>query len=197
MIYKILSKNYPSKSIIKVNRLVSFEGKNSLDSILKDFNAPENLDLLSIDIDGNDYWIFESISSVNRAIIVAEYNSFFGYKRKLTVPYDKSFIRSKAHYSKTYYGASINALTSLANLKGYKLVASNRSGNNVFFVRNDLMSDLNEISVKDAYRQINFRESHNVSGELTFSSFEDSKKIMNDLDIFDVETNKLMKIKDL
>ena len=76
-------------------------------------------------------------------------------------------------------------------------VSEERGEPSGFFVRNDLMSDLNEISVKDAYRQINFRESHNVSGELTFSSFEDSKKIMNDLDIFDVETNKLMKIKDL
>jgi hypothetical protein len=175
----------------------NFITKDNVDEIFLSNGLSGEIGLLSIDVDGNDYWIFESISSVNPAIIVAEYNSFFGYKRKVTVPYDKSFVRSKAHYSKTYYGASINALTSLANLKGYKLVASNRSGNNVFFVRNDLMNGLNEMSVKDAYRQINFRESHNISGELTFSSFEDSKKIMNDLDVFDVETNKFMKIKDL
>jgi len=175
----------------------NFITKDNVDEIFLSNGLSGEIGLLSIDVDGNDYWIFESISSVNPAIIVAEYNSFFGYKRKVTVPYDESFVRSKAHYSKTYYGASINALTSLANLKGYKLVASNRSGNNIFFVRNDLMGDLNEISVKDAYRQINFRESHNINGELTFSSFEDSKKIMNDLHVFDIESKKLVKIKDL
>lgn len=175
----------------------NFITKDNVDEIFLSNGLSGEIGLLSIDVDGNDYWIFKSISSVNPAIIVAEYNSYFGYKRKVTIPYDKSFVRSKAHYSKTYYGASINALTSLANSKGYKLVATNKSGNNIFFVRNDLMNGLKEISVKDAYRQINFRESHDVSGELTFLSFENSKKVMDDLDVFDVENNKLMKIKDL
>ena len=115
----------------------------------------------------------------------------------MTVPYNKSFVRSEAHFSKTYYGASINALTSLANLKGYSLVASNKSGNNIFFVRNDLMGDLKEISVKDAYRKINFRESHNQNGELTFDDFNIAKKTMNDLDVYDLDSDKIIKIKDI
>ena len=116
--------------------------------------------------------------------------------KEVTIPC-RIFDRSNSHYSKIYYGASILAFNSLLNTRGYKLVASNKSGNNIFFVHNDHMGKFSEISVKDAYRKINFRESHNKSNNLTFNDFEDAKKTIDDLDVYDIKEKKLIKIKSL
>ena len=59
------------------------------------------------------------------------------------------------------------------------------------------MNGFKEITVKEAYNQINFRESHNSDGKLTFENFKKSKEIMNNLDVYDLELRKLVKIKDL
>lgn len=153
--------------------------------------------LLSIDIDGNDYWVWEAIDTVNPAIVIAEYNSFFGPNRNVSVPYNPSFVRTQAHFSKIYYGASISALTSLANRKGYKLVASNKSGNNVFYVREDLMGDLKEISCIEAYKPISFREAHDENGQLLYTSFEEAKKLILDLKVYDLDKQEEVIIRDL
>jgi hypothetical protein len=175
----------------------SFITKENINDIFEKNGITGDIGLLSVDIDGNDYWVWEAINSVNPAIIVAEYNSFFGLRKKVTVPYDPDFVRSNAHSSKIYYGASIAALTALANKRGYKLVASNKSGNNVFYVREDLMGDLKEISNREAYRRINFREAHNSNGELIFTDFESARKLIYDLKVFDIDENKEVTIKSL
>ena len=74
---------------------------------------------MSIDIDGNDYWILEEIKTLSPSIIVCEFNSIFGDKFKLSVPYEKDFVRNKKHYSNLYFGSSIKALISLLKSKGY------------------------------------------------------------------------------
>lgn len=175
----------------------SFITKENINSIISKSGIVGEIGLLSIDIDGNDYWVFEAIDTVKPAIVVAEYNSFFGSKRKVTVPYKSDFIRSKAHFSHIYYGASIAALSDVANKKGYKLVASNLSGNNVFYVREDLMTNLKEISIEQAYRRINFREVHNSSGQLIFETFDNAKELISDLIVYDIENQQEVKINSL
>jgi hypothetical protein len=175
----------------------SFITKDNINDIFIRNGITDEIGLLSIDIDGNDYWIWEAINCVNPAIIIAEYNSFFGYEREVTVPYNPTFVRSTAHYSKIYYGASIAALTNLANKKGYCLVASNQSGNNLFFVRKDLMHNFKELTIKEAYRPINFRESHNIQGGLTYSDFKTAKKLIDDLVVYDIQKNEEVTIKSL
>ena len=65
----------------------------------------KNIGLLSIDIDGNDYWVWKAITTIDPSIVVIEYNSILGSSKNYTVPYSKNFERNRAHYSNLYYGA--------------------------------------------------------------------------------------------
>jgi len=96
-----------------------------------------DIGLLSVDIDGNDYWVLKALdlSTLNPSILVVEYNALFGAKRSITVPYDPRFYRTRAHYSNLYFGASLRALTELAAEKGYAFVGCNLNGSNAFYVK--------------------------------------------------------------
>jgi hypothetical protein len=175
----------------------SFITKENINDIFERNGMSGEIGLLSVDIDGNDYWVWKAIKNINPCIVVAEYNSFFGAERKVTVPYDPSFVRTNAHHSKIYYGASIAALNLVAQERGYKLVATNKAGNNVFFVRADLMGNLKEMSVQEAYRKINFREAHNEQGQLIYSSFQEAKALIANLRVHDVDLGSDVLIKSL
>jgi hypothetical protein len=97
------------------------------------------LGILSVDVDGNDYWFLEKLISLKPALIIAEYNSSFGLS-PLTVEYDPDFDRTKKHPTWTYFGASLTALHFLAEKNGYSLIEISNSGINAFFIRNDLLS---------------------------------------------------------
>ncbi len=131
-----------------------------------------DIGLLSIDIDGNDYWVWKAIDVIQPRIVICEYNSRFGPKLRLTIPYDPKFHRSRAHHNNLYFGASIAALASLGESKGYGLVGSNCAGNNLFFVRRDLLGDLPVQPATTAFRRSQFRESRGPGGELTFLGWE-------------------------
>ena len=75
------------------------------------FRGP--IGILSIDVDGNDYWIWNAIRSVDPAIVICEYNALFGDTRAVTIPYDPEFRRLPAHASGLYFGSSILALKRL------------------------------------------------------------------------------------
>ena len=111
---------------------------DSLEYII-DYAKSRDLGILSVDVDGNDYWFLERLIETNPAIIVAEYNSSFGLK-PVTVPYDPDFDRTKKHPSWTYYGASLSAINYLCNLHGYSLIELSNSGVNAFFVRTELLT---------------------------------------------------------
>lgn len=169
----------------------------NINTIISNNGISGEIGLLSVDIDGNDYWVWEAIDCINPCIVVCEYNSIFGPSAKVTVPYDKKFYRTSAHYSNLYYGASISALAYLAGEKGYSLVGSNRAGNNVFFVRNDLVGELATYKPNEAYVQAQFRESRDASGNLTFLDFDQRFGIIKELVVHDLSTGRKMKIKDL
>src|SRR5208282_419804 len=103
--------------------------RENINTLLSDAGFGSDVGLLSIDIDGNDYWIWEAIQSVRPLIVIIEYNSLFGLQ-PVAVPYKEDFDRTSAHYSNLYYGASLGALQHLAHKKGYLLVGSNVLGHN-------------------------------------------------------------------
>lgn len=143
--------------------------------------------LLSVDIDGNDYWVWKAIKVVQPDIVICEYNHRFGADKAVTVPYDANFVRAEKHYSCIYYGASIKALTKLAETKGYSLVAGNKSGNNVFFVKNELLNDtVKKREVNDIFAVGQFRESRNVDNELSFLDAEAEQRILWSLPLEEV-----------
>jgi len=110
----------------------------NINSIFEKHQVPETFDLLSIDIDGNDYWVWKALSPRYRPrVIVAEYNSNVGPIDSLTINYDPSFKWDGS----SYYGASLAALKKLGESKGYELIGCESSGVNAFFVEKSLVKN--------------------------------------------------------
>ena len=145
--------------------------------------------LLSIDIDGNDYWVWEALDVVQPAIVIAEYNAHFGPARAVTVPYDPAFERRKAHASCIYFGASLGALARLGKSKGYALVGCNGAGNNAFFVRENLRPpSLPARAADEAFVAAKFREARDAQGRLMLLSPDAETQLLRGLPVVDVET---------
>ena len=168
----------------------NFITKDNINEIIKSAGIEGELGLLSVDIDGNDYWVFENIDCINPQILIMEYNSMFGDTHKISVPYDENFVRSQKHYSNLYYGASIAALCDIANKKGYDLVGSNSFGNNLFFIRHDCNKLKIKLTPKEAYVKSKFRESRDKNGKLTFLSHEEGLKLIKNEFVVNVQEGK-------
>ncbi len=165
----------------------AFITRENIDGLLAANGISGPIGLLSIDIDGNDYWVWEAIRSVDPALVVVEYNSRFGPDRAVTVPYDPAFQRSKAHYSTSYYGASLAALVALGRRKGYAFVGSNSAGNNAFFVqRSRLPASVPELTVAEGYVRRAFREMRDPSGALVFPTAEQEEALVQSLPLVEV-----------
>ena len=173
----------------------NFITKQNINQLFINNGIKGEIGILSVDIDGNDYWVLDSIDVVNPCIIICEYNSVFGPDKKVTTPYRDDFVGSKAHYSNVYYGSSISALNDLAERKGYSLVYGNKNGNNVFFVRNDLMQNFKKITPQEAYIRAQFREARDIEGNLTFLSFEKRVELIDNLNVYDLNIDKIIKFK--
>lgn len=162
--------------------------KTNINEILKRNGIVGDIGLLSVDIDGNDYWVWKEIEIISPRIVVIEYNSRFGADRAVTIPYDEFFIRSQAHHSMIYFGASLKALVNLGKKKGYSFVGCNKNGVNAFFVRSDVLKDpLQQVSAEVGYVAGKLREARDVDGHLLFLGIEDEKMILSGLPL--VETN--------
>lgn len=154
-----------------------------------------DIGILSIDIDGNDYWIWKAIDVVNPAIVIVEYNSTFGAKHAITIPYSPRFDRSAAHYSNLYWGCSLKALELLGKDKGYVFVGSNSAGNNAYFVRKDRLGTVKPSTVEADYVQARFRESRDQNGNLTFVPPDRRMQIIGEMPVYDVEHDVVLKLR--
>ena len=99
--------------------------------------VPAEPDLLSIDIDGNDYWIWKAITDYRPRVVVVEYNPFYPPPTRWVMAEDPTFRWQRT----TYFGASLAALSRLGKAKGYELVGTDSHGVNSFFVRADCLTD--------------------------------------------------------
>jgi hypothetical protein len=143
----------------------SFITKNNINNIFKENNFVGQVGLLSIDIDGNDYWIWDSINCVDPEIVIIEYNSRLGFEKAITIPYRDDFERKKAHYSNIYYGASLKALINLGKKKNYIFIGCNYAGNNAYFIKSNLEnSKIKEIKIEQGFVHSKFRESRDENG---------------------------------
>jgi hypothetical protein len=106
---------------------------SNIEQLLRDNHAPKELDLLSIDIDGNDYWVRQAITNWHPRVVVMEYNAFHLPPKKWVMKEDNSYRWN----STTYFGASLTSLTLLHQRLGYDLVGTDSRGVNAFFVRRD------------------------------------------------------------
>lgn len=153
-----------------------------------------DIGILSIDIDGNDYWIWDSISKISPRIVICEYNSVFGKKHNITVPYKADFRRQNEHFSNLYFGASLGALCMLGEKRGYAFVGCNSAGNNAFFVRKDIIGDIPVVNLEEGYVASKFRESRDTDNNLTYVSGESRGEIIGALSVLDLNTGQMIKL---
>ena len=117
----------------------AFVLRENINQIITDSGIQGEIDLLSIDIDGQDYWVWDAIECIHARVVVIETHVEFGM-RDIVVPYDKDYVYPGKHPQ--YHGASPVAMAKLAAKKGYRLVGSNNYGFNTFYVRNDVAPEL-------------------------------------------------------
>lgn len=126
-----------------VNSMITAENINAL---ISENGFSGEIGLLSIDIDGNDYWVWKAIDVVQPQVVIIETHVEFGM-RDIIVPYDPHYMFPGKH--PLYHGASPVAMCKLAAKKGYRLVGANDRGFNLIFLRNDLLIDtIAEVSVE-------------------------------------------------
>ena len=167
---------------------------DNINSLITDSGFHGDIGLLSIDIDGNDYWVWKAIDAVRPAIVVSEYNAVLGDLHELTAPYQADFDRSRAHYSNQYFGASIRALTALAVAKGYTFVGTTSTGCNAFFVRNDFApAILSALDGTWAFPSA-VREGRKPDGSLSLASGSQRMEVIRELPLLDLRKNETTKI---
>jgi hypothetical protein len=175
----------------------AFIHKNNINALLESNGFFGDIGILHIDIDGNDYWIWEAINSVDPTIVIVEYNSIFGCKYAISIPYQENFNRTLSHYSNLYYGASLKAFYLLARKKGYEFIGSNSAGNNAYFIKKNKIKDVKPLSLDKGYVESKIRESRDEKGQLNFISGRNRIKIIQNMDVVDVERNEVIKIRDI
>ena len=174
-----------------------FVDKDNIEQIFEANGFVGEIGVLSIDIDGNDYWVWEAVSVVEPQIVICEYNSIFGADKAVTVPYNENFQRTEAHYSNLYYGASLPALEILGKRKGYSLIGSNSAGNNAFFVKDEYSSFFDIKTSKSAYVCSKFRESRDRSGGLSYLSDFSRLESIQDMPLFELHSGSIKTISEI
>lgn len=153
---KILAKSFENYPVTVSDGFVTIE--NVLPLLQREGFA-DDLDYLGVDIDGNDFWIWRALAPVRPRVVVAEYNPAFGATEAVTIAYRPDFDRKRRGEdgdwaeSKGYFGVSIAALDRFARSQGYRLVCTSKTGNNAFFLRDDILPEIPAVNVRAAYRQ--------------------------------------------
>lgn len=192
---KVQRRSLYSKNTITAKS--AFITKDNINQLISENGFTGDIGLLSVDIDGVDYWVLDAINCIKPRILICEFNPIFGAKEKVTVPYKEDFYRTDVHYSNLYWGASLGAFTKLAKGKGYKLVCINNKGHNAFFVKEDIKNSVPEVSVEEAFRDVKIRESRDEKWNLTFLSLAQGRELIGDLEVIDIDSGKSKKIRDL
>ena len=150
---KILSRNEITKSFqfdIKNERVTA----ENIQDLFTKYNVPTDFDLLSIDIDFNDYWVWKSIVDYFPRVVIIEYNSSIPSNESKVVQYDPDSVWDGTNY----FGASLLALHNLALQKGYALVGCDSNGINAFFCKTELLDNYSLNSIHELYRSPKYGE---------------------------------------
>jgi len=156
---------YGLKPVHAIPTLLTIE---NIEDVVSSSRLPEEIDLLSIDVDGNDYWLWKALECVSPRLVVVEYNAVLGPYLLKTIAYDPAFSWGVG-YKKPYHGASLAALHKLGDSKGYRLIGCGPAGVNAFFLRKDVQGSACEtLSPEVAYRS-----SPNLDAEREWSGVKD------------------------
>lgn len=147
-----LRRMYSDKERVKV--VQAMITRENICDLLREQDVPGEFDILSIDIDGNDYWVWNALSQYRPRIVVIEYNASFVPPRRWVMAYDPNHRWDGTNY----YGASLESYAELGKKMGYDLVCTDSRGVNAFFVRSDVReaSGLDEVRAEKAYHPLRY-----------------------------------------
>ncbi len=169
----------------------AFITAENINELIRSNGFKDEIGLLHIDIDGNDYWVWKAITVINPIIAIIEFNSVLGSNRSITVPYRDDFERGKAHYSYLYAGSSLAALNDLAQEKGYAFIGCNSAGNNAYFIKDTSLGNLKALSVEEGYVNSKFRESRDQNGQLSLLNDDNRLNLIKGLEVYNTKTEKI------
>jgi hypothetical protein len=176
----------------------AFIDRENINTLISEAGFSGEIGLLSVDLDGNDFWVWEAIEVVRPIICICEYNAVLGDLNPISIPYAPRFNRTEAHFSNLYFGASIAALRSLATRKGYRFVGTTAAANDAFFVREDYAQNFVDSSLQNIRAlPSKARESRDPSGQLTYVSGLDRFKMIAALPVVNTETGDTVKLSEL
>lgn len=179
-----------------ITAVESFITKENINKIISEYTKIVDIGILSVDIDGNDYWIWKEIDCIKPRIVICEYNSAFGKDKKVTVPYKEDFVRRNEHFSDLYFGASLAAFCELAEEKGYDFIGTTSAGVNAYFVRKDLSSPFKKFKSQEGFNQSDNRDSRDEKGNLTFLRHDQRLNLIKEKLVYDLEINQNISIKE-
>lgn len=169
-----------------------FINRENINGLIESANFGKEVGILHIDLDGNDYWIWETINIIEPIVVILEYNSVLGIDRPITIPYDKDFFRTTAHYSNHYYGSSLRALHQLSTEKGYAFIGTNSAGNNAYFVRRDKLNEnIREVSLEEGYVLSKYRESRDRDGNLSYLTGDARIEAIRGMPVYNIDTDRI------
>jgi hypothetical protein len=200
LVDKVIDKNLYWKTTLypQIDRVTPDNAQSHFESALIKMRG---IDLLSIDIDGNDFWVLEALDLEKVSIVICEYNPVYGSKIACTIIRNDNYDRSKSHFSYLHFGMSLRAAILLLKRKGFIFVGSNLVGNNAFFVREELRSQIKlqipDLDQLEFFVDWRIRESRSRDGDLNFLSLNDSRKEIQDCSVYDIEAEKIIKVRDI
>lgn len=177
--------------------VTAFITAENINALIKASGFAGELGILSVDIDGNDYWVLQAINCVNPAIIICEINGNFGDLQPLSIPYHPAFQRLQTHHSGQYFGCSVEAAKLLCSRKGYAFIGTNTNGVNAFFVRNDLAGPVIDSIAEVRAWAPRHRDSRNQNGQLDFTRGLARYELIADMPVVDLRSEKLVALREM
>ncbi len=161
------------KGLIDAKKLTArqdYVTPENIEALFKAGRVPRDLDFCSIDIDGNDYWVWEALKTFKPRVVAIEYNAMFRPETLWVMKYNPKHSWNQSCYA----GSSLKSLVNLAGKKGYKLVGCDFLGVNAFFVREDLVGDkfLAPYTAENHYEPPRYFLSRSVGHPRDFGDFE-------------------------
>lgn len=148
----------------------AFVAAENVTDLFQEARVPAEFDVLCIDIDGNDYWVWKALKGYSPRVVIIEYNSMFRPDMEWIAKYDSNF----RWRGKSYFGASLASMVKLGTEKGYRLVGCDFRGVNAFFIRGDLVGDkfLEPFTAENHYEPPRYNLSTKIGYPRQFGDYE-------------------------
>lgn len=177
--------------------LDAFITRDNIDSLISGAGFGGEIGLLSVDIDGNDYWVWEKLAAANPWIVIIEYNAVLGDLKPLSIPYAPDFRRTETHSSALYYGASAPAFERLAAQKGYSLAGSNLAGNNLFYLRKDVAGSILPLIGSTRPRPSLYAEARTATGDLSLTYGVGRRDLIDNMPVTDLGSGRTASLREM